>query len=189
MNSLDSAGALCQAIFGDNHLFNPNMLADFGGGGSSYAHGGVSTRGRSITLKEFFNTGDPGVVFEQLETYGISYYKGALVVETPFDASFSYGFIGLSTLQQNADTLKHEYGHIVQLKNMGIGRYITDVVVPSATINILGRLDKLPYDYYTYPFEAEANKLGGSALSDSRRPPLPEGEYTSYWDLIPLFFK
>ena len=165
------------------------MLFDFGGGGSSYPNGGVSTRGKSITLKEFLDTDDPEVVFEHLETHGISYYKGVLVVETSFDASFSYGFIGLSASQKNADTLKHEYGHTVQLKNMGIGSYIADVAIPSATINILSRLDKLPYDYYTYPFEAEANKLGGSALSDSRRPPLPEGEYTSYWDLIPLFFK
>ena len=115
VNLLDSGGALCQAIFGDNHLFNPNMLANFGGGGSSYAPESISTRGRSITLKEFLDTGDPGVVFAQLETYGISDYKCALVVESLPDASFSFGFIGLSTLQQNADTLKHEYGHTVQL--------------------------------------------------------------------------
>jgi hypothetical protein len=32
-------------------------------------------------------------------------YNGALVVKTPFDASFSFGFIGLSSQQQNANTL------------------------------------------------------------------------------------
>ena len=189
VNLLDSGGALCQAIFGDNHLFSPDMLADFGGSGSSYAPESVSTRGRSITLKEFLDTGDPGVVFAQLETYRISYYKGALVVETPYDTSFSFGFIGLSTLQHNADTLKHEYEHTVQLKNLGICGYITDVAVPSVTINILDRLGNLPYNYLTYPWEAEANALGGSTLSDRSLPPLPQNGYTSYWDLILLFFK
>ena len=118
-----------------------------------------------------------------------SNYNGALVVKTPFDASFSFGFIGISTKQQNSNTLNHEYGHTVQMKNMGIGSYITDVAVPSITINILDRKGKLPYDYYSYPWEAEANKLGGVALSQSWKAPLPQGGYTSYWDLIQLFFK
>ena len=118
-----------------------------------------------------------------------SNYKGVLVIKTPFDASFSFGVIGLSTIQQNADTLKHEYGHTVQLKNMGTSRYIKDVVVPSITINLLNRKKKLPYDYFSYPWEAEANKLGGAALSQEWKPKLPQGGYTSYWDLIPLFFE
>ena len=75
------------------------------------------------------------------------------------------------------------------MKNMGIGSYITDVAVPSITINILDRKGKLPYDYYSYPWEADANKLGGAALSQSWKPQLPQGGYTSYWDLIQLFFK
>ena len=116
-----------------------------------------------------------------------SCYKGTLVLKTSFKASFSFGFIGLSREQQNADTLNHEYGHIVQLQNKGMGKYITDVVIPSVTINLLDRKGKLPYDYYSYPCEAEANELGGSSLSQIGKPPLPEGEY-SYWDLIKLFF-
>lgn len=118
-----------------------------------------------------------------------SNYKGTLVVKTPFDASFSFGFIGLSTQQQDTNTLKHEYGHTVQMKYMGIGSYVSDVVVPSVTINILDRKGKLPYDYFSYPWEAEANKLGGATLSQGWKPLLPEGGYTSYWDLIRLFFK
>ena len=118
-----------------------------------------------------------------------SNYKGTLVVKTPFDASFSFDFIGLSTQQQNVNTLKHEYGHTVQIRTMGVLNYITDVFVPSVTINILDRKGDLPYDYYTYPWEAEANELGGSTLSQRGKPKLPQGEYTSYLDLIKLFFK
>jgi len=118
-----------------------------------------------------------------------SNYKGALVVKTPFDASFSFGFIGLSTQQQNTNTLKHEYGHTVQMENMGVGSYIVDVAVPSVAINILDRQGKLPYDYYSYPWEAEANKLGESSLSQCWKASLPQGAYNSFWDLIPLFFE
>lgn len=118
-----------------------------------------------------------------------SNYNGALVIKTPFDASFSFGFIGLSSLQQDADTLNHEYGHILQFENMGVGKYTVDVAIPSVTINLLARLDKLPYDYYSYPWEAEANELGGATFEPGGLPQLPQGEYNSYWSLIPLFFK
>jgi hypothetical protein len=72
---------------------------------------------------------------------------------------------------------------------MGVGKYITNVAIPSVTINLLDRQGNLTYDYYSYPWEAEANKLGGFALSQDNKPPLPQGGYTSYWDLIKLFFE
>ena len=123
------------------------------------------------------------------ESNYFSNYKGTLVIKTPFDASFSFGFIGLSSQQQNSETLKHEYGHTIQLENMGVQRYITNVVVPSVTINILDRQGKLPYDYYSYPWEAEANQLGGVILSQSWKPTLPQDGYNSYWNLIQLLFE
>ena len=111
------------------------------------------------------------------------------MLKTPFDASFSFGIIGLSTQQQNSNTLNHEYGHKLQLDDKGIGEYMIDVVVPSVTINVLDRKGKLPYDYYSYPWEAEANELGGATLSQYGKPPLPQDGYTSYWDLVSLFFE
>jgi hypothetical protein len=109
------------------------------------------------------------------------------VIKTPFENSFSFGFIGLSRYQKNPENLKHEYGHSVQMKNMGPRKYIVDVMIPSVTINILDKQNKLPYDYYSYPWEAEANELGNATLSQYWKPPLPPGGYRSYWDLIPLF--
>ena len=134
-----------------------------------------------------YNTGNESEDIVFSSNY-FSSYKGTLVVKTPFDASFSFGIIGLSTQQQDVGSLRHEYGHAVQLENMGLGSYITDVAIPSITINLLERKGKLPYDYYSYPWEAEANRLGGTTLSQSRKPKLPQGGYTSFWDLIPLFF-
>lgn len=135
-----------------------------------------------------YNTNEEFVI-EKLKTQSIAYYKGVLVIKTPFDASFSFGFIGISHQQLDSDTLKHEYGRTVQLKNMGKAKYIVNVVIPSITINLLDRQDKLPYDYYSYPWEAEANALGNVILTQDGKDPLPQGGYTSYWDLIQLFFR
>lgn len=108
------------------------------------------------------------------------------MIKTPFDASFSFGFIGLSIEQQTEETLKHEYGHTVQMQNKGVFRYTLEVAIPSVTINILHRMDKLPYDYYGAPWEAEADALGG-VERNTENTPWPEGAYRSYWDLILMF--
>ena len=124
------------------------------------------------------------VVFES--NY-FSNYKGAFVLKVPTDASFSFGFIGLSTAQLNGDTLNHEYGHILQFRDTNVFNYLGNVAIPSITINLLQRKGKLPYDYHSYPWEAEADQLGG--VSRNLKNPLPAGGYSSYWDLIWLFFE
>ena len=123
------------------------------------------------------------------ESNYFSNYKGAFVIKTPFDASFSFGIIGLSYNDLNSNTLKHEYGHYLQYKEMGTLLYAKNVAVPSVTINYLDRKDKLPYDYYSYPWEDEANRLGGSTLSEEDVPKLPKGKYRTYWDVFKLIFK
>ena len=84
-------------------------------------------------------------------------------------------------------TLRHEYGHTKQLKEKGVG-YISDVLIPSVTINLLDRLEKLPYSYYGAPWEAEADALG-EVIRTYDNTPWPEGAYTSYWDLLKLFWE
>ena len=188
----DFAGhAFVQMAYDDgNHLSLLFSALGGGGGGCSYALAGFSAAKDGIRkLKDFLTNESEVAVMQNLKEYGISFYKGTLVVKTPFDASFSFGVIGLSAQDQDINTLKHEYGHTVQMKNMGLGSFLGDVVVPSVTINILDRLGKLPYDYFSYPWGAEANRLGGATLSQGWKPPLPEGGYTSYWDLIRLFFE
>ena len=116
-----------------------------------------------------------------------SSYKGKLVIKTPFDASFSFGFIGLSNKQLNSNTLNHEHGHTLQLELMGKVDYIYNVAVPSLTINLLDRMGKLPYDYYGSPWEAEADKLG-DVKRTSNNQSWPAGSYDSYFDLLMLLF-
>ena len=89
-----------------------------------------------------------------------------------------------------ADEIAHcEYSFQISddIKRMGMVDYIFNVVVPSLTNNLLDRMGKLPYDYYSYPWEAEANQLVGVSISQNK-PPLPPGGYSSYWDLLKLFF-
>ena len=117
-----------------------------------------------------------------------SNYRGALVVKTHFDTSFSFGIIGLSQSQQNSNTLNHEYGHTVQMSNMGIVNFTFNVAVPSVTANVLDRMGKLPYDYYGSPWESEADMFGGVNRTYDNTP-WPEGVYNSYCDLIKMFWE
>ena len=182
-------------IFSDSTGNLPIRSTEFGA--AAMLRDGTATRGGIIPDKvreaeelekqgkNLFNTSEEAVFASD----GYAFYKGVLVVKTPFDASFSFGVIGLSTHQQDSNTLKHEYGHTVQLENRGVVDYTLNVAIPSVTINILERQGRLPYDYYSYPWEAEANKLGGAILFQNGKSSLPPGGYTSYWELIQLFFE
>ncbi len=129
------------------------------------------------------NNTDEEVVFK---SNFFSSYKGTVVVKTPFDASFSFGFIGLSVRQQNSNDLNHEYGHKVQLDNMGWINYIVKVARPSITANILDRIDMLPFDYYSSPWENEADINGGVIRPTFKDPWTESDGYFRY--LIHVFF-
>ena len=65
--------------------------------------------------------------------------------------------------------------------NMGFWNYLTKVGIPSVTGYLLG--DNLPYDYYTAPWEAEADKYGG--VNPATRP-VEKGPWTEqhgYYDI------
>ena len=86
------------------------------------------------SISSFLGNTDAATTIEHLNAYGFSFYNGSFVMVTPFDASFSFGFIGLSAQQLDTNILRHEYGHTVQLKNLGLGKYVNDVVIPSLLV-------------------------------------------------------
>ncbi|MBQ8393462.1 MAG: RHS repeat protein [Clostridia bacterium] len=131
------------------------------------------------------NNESESVVFESNFFSG---YKGVLVVKTPMKSSFSFGFIGLQNNTTNPNIIKHEYGHILQLRKYGQAKYIFNIAIPSVMIHFLQKKGKLPYDYYTYPWEAEANELGKAEFPPKGQP-LPPDADVSYFGLIKLFFK
>ena len=57
------------------------------------------------------------------------------MLKTPFQGSFSLGIIFFASADNSADTLKHEYGHKLQMNNIGVLSYVFDVAIPSITIN------------------------------------------------------
>ena len=81
--------------------------------------------------------------------------------------------------------LKHEYGHTVQSKNLGIVRFNLDVQIPSLIWYWKRKIKEKNYmnegyshyeawtmvnddfgDYFAKPFENQANKLGGNNYYD-----------------------
>ena len=103
-----------------------------------------------------------------------SFYKGAPVfrVESALVrklglTSWSFGVIVLNNMAEREDfeqTLRHEYGHTVQLSNMGIVRYTSSVAVPSIMNNLASRSnDTLGDLYYCMPWERTADYLGDVA--------------------------
>lgn len=116
-------------------------------------------------------------------------YKGTLVVNIPFNfppfnAGFSFGFIGLPEGTHTEEYLKHEYGHRVQLDNLGLSRYVLEVFLPSAIANVLVERKKVlsSLSYYGSPWEHEADVLGGVNRTGDNEP-WPEEICRIYWNI------
>ena len=116
---------------------------------------------------EYINKDDPAYC----ENHFFSFYRGAPVfnIESALIkklrlTSWSFGIIvlnnekGKNTFEK---TLKHEYGHTVQMKNLGILEYSAKVAGPSIAYNLISRDDEyLSELYYCMPWERTADYLG-----------------------------
>ena len=94
-----------------------------------------------------------------------SLYKGIKIVRTPTETqSFSFGIIFLGKdLKADAFgvyTLRHEYGHTIQLEKLGVVDYTRWVVIPSLTGAAISNSGSLNVDYYSLPWEFEADVYG-----------------------------
>lgn len=98
-----------------------------------------------------------------------SRFQGRLVVKIDwFDNLFfhrqpqaaSFIFIFLDSRCRNPEnTLRHEYGHCVQLRMLGLFRYIKYVAVPS----VRGFRQRMTTaQYYSQPWEYVADQFGGA---------------------------
>lgn len=103
-----------------------------------------------------------------LDRVPISFYNGVLCLRHPFQrftSAASFFFILFNSnrgrdrrYHANPDTVKHEYGHILQAKALGCIRYWRYIALPSTR----GYMKKVPYaDYYNQPWERGADALGG----------------------------
>ncbi len=92
-----------------------------------------------------------------------AFYKGRIVIKLPIGKSaFSYGAMFIGTGNQADEnvinTVKHEYGHTVQMERYGLPAFTIMAAIPS----LYGYYTDVPYDqYYNQPWEYEADYFGG----------------------------
>ena len=92
-------------------------------------------------------------------------YKGVVVERIENNmGSFSLGKIYLNTKEMadmdGIQTLRHEYGHVVQLEKLGAVDYLIFVGLPSLVGATLYQLKWLTVDYFSLPWEFEAEIYG-----------------------------
>ena len=116
----------------------------------------------------------------------VSAYNGHIIIRAGKDFGLSFDVIILGR-DNVANDLKHEYGHALQLEERGILGYTFDIALPSVTAFFLNELDKLPYDYFTSPWEREADILGGAKRFEREDPWTEEDGY--FPELFKLFFE
>lgn len=182
--SLGEIVKICQQKYGrDSATVSGSINQTVG-----YITDSVKTFLREIFPEEFYKG-----VLEDLNSFDIanqseravldanyfSAYKGHLVVKIPDSRhSFSYGIIGLGKIGTNADFVRHEYGHTVQLDEFGPIGYLFAVAIPSVINNYLTNAGVVSASYYDAPWEAPADRYGGVVRDESE--PWSQEWYDSY---------
>ena len=77
--------------------------------------------------------------------------------------------------------IKHEYGHFLQLEELGVNSYVQNVFVPS----LKGFWSGVAYDdYYSQPWEYGADLYGNVRRENYTYHEDAEENYKIYWDYI-----
>ena len=120
-----------------------------------------------------------------LQAEYFAFYNGVLVIKSdnPW-GSFSFGFILLNSAsggnpEEGIKTLRHEYGHYLHLRQIGVENYFSHVVVPSFTGAAMSHLGLLNMNYYDLPWENIAEQLG--EVNRDGYSPWAEDAGFAYW--------
>ena len=91
-----------------------------------------------------------------LAAHYFSRYKGCLVIrfKIPTKRSFSLGALFIDRRDNTVATMKHEYGHTKQLKELGLLRYLVFIAIPSASSTLPAK------QYYEQSWEVTADVFG-----------------------------
>ena len=109
------------------------------------------------------------------ESNYFSSYKGTTIIRHSSDFLTSWGIGNMIFLNHSEDplagssigsnqisTLNHEHGHTQQCDELGLGKYILFVAIPSMAYNLASRDNKTLNDnYYNMPWEYDADLRGG----------------------------
>ena len=96
-----------------------------------------------------------------IDAHYFSSYKNTLVVKKGGNSGAYLFVIWLGRKVKDENLVKHEYGHKKQRENLGFFGYFKKVCIPSFLCFKLRVKKKLPYNYYSLPWEFEADSLGG----------------------------
>lgn len=88
----------------------------------------------------------------------ISSYKNAIYIKLPIgNNAFSFGLIFIGSKNDDVYTVRHEYGHYLQYKELGIYKYTKYIAIPS----LRGYWSGVSYyEYYSLPWEYGAELYG-----------------------------
>lgn len=117
-----------------------------------------------------------------LNAFYFSSYNGIVVIKLPIENNaFSYGVIVLGEEIYDENTIKHEYGHYLQLKELGLIRYTRYVFLPS----LISFWRDVEYnDYYSLPWEYGADLYGEVNRDSYKYHSDTLKNYYSYWNYI-----
>ena len=183
-----------QGVLGHNCyaycLDNPVNRSDNSGHSSRIADfidcGGGDTPGGGSRNTFYFDIGEEQQAIDAFKEGKDVYYGSAhlsLIKDTnTFRASFTiFSVIHFHPYQINVETLKHEYGHILQERVLGMGKYIQHIALPSVIYNLMARKSAvLSENYFNTPWEKGADILG---RIENR-----EGDAVWSYDLAILYF-
>ena len=182
---------ICYTFLGDAHILSDKYLMGGGGycGAGNYsiqASKRASDRVIANEIAFFTNTSEAAV----LEAEDFAFYKGVLVIRTKTGNadSFSFGiiFLGDGADVNDADLLRHEYGHYLQLREIGLFGYITYVAIPSAYYFHQTKNGKYSWDeYYNRPWEYIADVYGGVTWEHS---PNAASDAEIYWNAVRFLY-
>ena len=125
-----------------------------------------------------------------LDSHYFSSYKGKFVIRTNMLRSGSFGVLFITHEEDKRwdkiETVKHEYGHTIQLKQMGPVAYSFFIVLPSA-------MELGTKSYYRKPWEITADMFGGVDLnlrtSDDALTQEHIEDGKEYWDIASDHFE
>ena len=160
----DSSGTAAHIGFSaDGQLHDsPWKIGSPGGGGWPQGvclSGNHLSEGDSLSFSEvlaiLFNDDEQAV----LEAEYFAFYKGCLVIRTNGKRSGSFGVLFITretnTRDYPEDVIRHEYGHTVQLAQLGVVKYALCIGLPSL---FEWGSDQ---EYYRRPWEITADIFGG----------------------------
>ena len=133
----------------------------------------VTTRPKEEPVPEPIDNTVEKEVLQKVIDNGCALYNGVPVIQGLVDekVGFSAGIIFIGKAVEADDSgaalLRHEYGHVLHLSQVGWESYIMWVVVPS----VAGFLKGTKYGvYFSQPFEYIADMLGGVVRTDGAKP-------------------